>query len=52
MKHTLTLLTTLLIAPLAALQGKRNVHFMPSGSAVMAKQIVVEIRDALNQEAP
>ena len=52
MKHTLTLLTTLLIAPLAALQGKRNLHFMPSGSAVMAKQIVVEIRDALNQEAP
>ena len=52
MKDTLTLLTTLLIAPLAALQGKRNVHFMPGGSAVMAKQIAVEIGAALNQDAP
>jgi hypothetical protein len=29
------------------LQGKRNVHFMPSGSAVMAKQVAEHIRAAL-----
>ena len=31
------------------LQGKRNVHFMPSGSAVMAKQVAEHIRAALVQ---
>jgi hypothetical protein len=31
----------------AELQGKRNVHFMPSGSAVMAKQVAENIRAAL-----
>jgi hypothetical protein len=33
----------------AELQGKRNVHFMPSGSAVMAKKVVEQIRSALVQ---
>lgn len=33
----------------AELQGKRNVHFMPSGSAVMAKQVAEHIRAALVQ---
>ena len=28
-------------------QGKRNVHFMPTGSAVMAKQVAEQIRAAL-----
>ena len=33
----------------AELQGKRNVHFMPSGSAVMAKQVAEHIHAALVQ---
>jgi acyl-CoA thioesterase-1 len=31
----------------AELQGKRNVHFMPSGSSVMAKQVAQIIQNAL-----
>lgn len=31
------------------LQGKRNVHFMPSGSSVMAKQVSERIRTALSK---
>lgn len=52
MKKNLTLPTALLLAPVTGLHGKRNVNLMPSGSAVMAKQIAVEIRAALNPEAP
>jgi len=36
----------------AELQGKRNVHFMPSGSAVMAKQVAENIRAALVNAKP
>jgi hypothetical protein len=36
----------------AELQGKRNVHFMPSGSGVMAKQVAQHIRAALVQTKP
>jgi acyl-CoA thioesterase-1 len=36
----------------AELQGKRNVHFMPSGSSVMAKQVAEHIRAALSQPKP
>ena len=28
-------------------QGKRNVHFMPTGSAVMARQVAAAIREHL-----
>ena len=36
----------------AELQGKRNVHFMPTGSAVMAKQVAEQIRAALPKSNP
>jgi acyl-CoA thioesterase-1 len=36
----------------AELQGKRNVHFMPTGSSVMAKQVAEHIRAALVQAKP
>ena len=36
----------------AELQGKRNVHFMPSGSAVMAKQVAEEIGQRLPKPSP
>jgi lysophospholipase L1-like esterase len=36
----------------AELQGKRNVHFMPTGSAVMAKQVAEQILAALPKSNP
>ncbi|MCX6854713.1 MAG: SGNH/GDSL hydrolase family protein [Verrucomicrobia bacterium] len=36
----------------AELQGKRNVHFMPTGSSVMAKQVAETIRAALPRNNP
>jgi acyl-CoA thioesterase-1 len=36
----------------AELQGNRNVHFMPTGSAVMAKQVAEQIRAALPKTNP
>jgi hypothetical protein len=36
----------------AELQGKRNVHFMPTGSSLMAKQVAEAIRAALPRNNP
>lgn len=36
----------------AELQGKRNVHFMPTGSSVMARQVAETIRAALPRNNP
>jgi hypothetical protein len=36
----------------AELQGKRNVHFMPTGSSVMGKQVAEAIRAALTRNNP